>query len=164
MSTSSQNRSTNGRFKKGVSGNQAGRPPGSRNQASLAVEQILQGEAELLTRKAIELAAQGNMSALRLCMERILPVRKERSIELEFRPMQNANDLPVNFRDIPTAVAEGRITPSEGESLPTILGSHARALELVELDRRVQTVESHVPALESQTQTLESQAQALESQ
>jgi hypothetical protein len=64
--------------------------------------------------------------------------------------MQNANDLPVNFQDILTAVAEGRITPSEGESLSNILGSHARALELVEIDRRLQALESQAQALESQ--------------
>jgi hypothetical protein len=63
------NKSTkNTAFKKGVSGNPAGRPPGSRNKSTLALEQILEDEAEQITRKAIELAKDGNIAALRLCM------------------------------------------------------------------------------------------------
>ena len=41
-------------FQKGVSGNPAGRPIGARNKTSLAVEALLDGEAEGLTRRAID--------------------------------------------------------------------------------------------------------------
>jgi hypothetical protein len=64
-------------FKKGQSGNPSGRPPGSRNKSTLAAEALLDGEAETLTRKAIEEAKAGNMIALRLCLERIVPPRKD---------------------------------------------------------------------------------------
>src|SRR4029077_7685570 len=40
----------------GQSGNPSGRPKGSRNRTTLAAEALLDGEAEQLTRKAIELA------------------------------------------------------------------------------------------------------------
>jgi hypothetical protein len=60
-------------FKKGVSGNPAGKPPGSRNRTTLAVQALLDGEAERLTRKCVELALQGDSTALRLCMERLVP-------------------------------------------------------------------------------------------
>src|SRR5262249_39105368 len=62
-------------FQKGQSGNLAGRPPGSRNEATLAAEILLEGEAEALTRQAIELALEGDRTALKLCLERILPRR-----------------------------------------------------------------------------------------
>ena len=67
-----------GRFQKGQSGNPNGRPPGSRNKTTLAVDALLDGEAETLTRKAIELAKTGDVTALRLCLDRIAPVRKDR--------------------------------------------------------------------------------------
>jgi hypothetical protein len=49
-----------GRFRPGVSGNPRGRPTGSRNQATLAAAALLDGEAEAITRKAIELTLAGD--------------------------------------------------------------------------------------------------------
>ena len=68
------------RFRKGQSGNPSGRPRGARNKTTLAVEALLDGEAEVLTRKAIERAKDGDSVALRLCLERILPPRKDRPV------------------------------------------------------------------------------------
>ena len=58
-------------FKPGVSGNPSGRPQGSRNKATLALESLLDGQAEVLTQKAVDMALEGDMQALRLCLERI---------------------------------------------------------------------------------------------
>src|SRR5260370_38889426 len=71
-----------GRFEKGRSGNPAGKPPGARNRATLASEALLDGEAEELTRNAIERAKQGDTVARRLCLDRILPPRKHRAVSL----------------------------------------------------------------------------------
>src|ERR1017187_5698655 len=130
-------RTTKGQFKNGTSGNPAGRPAGSRNQATLACEQLLEGEAEELIRTLVEKAKGGNIQALGMCLDRLLPARKERCISLEPRPIASPQDLPIHFQDITTAVAEGRITPGEGESLSNILTSHARIMETVEHDRRI---------------------------
>ena len=130
-------------FKKGVSGNPSGRPPGSRNKSTLALEQILEGEAEQLTRKAIELAKKGHFPALRLCIERLIPVCKERTVQVELSPIQNAGDLPAAFQDILGAVTQGVITPGEGESLANILNTHTQALELIDHDRRLQALEAY---------------------
>ena len=76
-----QDQGADGRlFQKGRSGNPAGRRPGSRNRATLAAEALLEGEAQALTRKAIELALEGDTTALRLCLERIVPQRKSRVV------------------------------------------------------------------------------------
>ena len=72
-----------GQFKPGQSGNPAGKPKGTRNKATLAVEALLDGEAEELTRKAIELAKTGDIPALRICLDRILPPRKDRPLNLD---------------------------------------------------------------------------------
>lgn len=65
--TGKNGRETDGRFAPGNSG----RPAGARHKTTLAIEALLEGEAEALTRKAIELALAGDMTALRLCLERI---------------------------------------------------------------------------------------------
>lgn len=66
-----------GRFQKGQSGNPAGRPKGSLNRASIMVRELLADEAESITRKLIELAKNGEIAAIRLIVERLLPPVKE---------------------------------------------------------------------------------------
>ena len=65
------------RGRPGQSGNPEGRPKGSRNVTTLALETLLDGQAAALTQKAIDLALSGDMAALRLCLDRILPPRKD---------------------------------------------------------------------------------------
>ena len=69
-------------FEKGTSGNPSGRPRGSRNATTLALEVLLDGQAQALTQKAIDLALTGDIPALRLCLDRILPPRKHRLVSL----------------------------------------------------------------------------------
>jgi hypothetical protein len=134
---------TRGQFKKGSSGNPAGRPAGSRNKSTVACEELLEGQAEKLTQKALEMALEGNIQAMRLCLERIMPAPKERCIALESRPLESVKDLPLQFQDIVRAVTEGRITPSEGESLFNILSGHARIMEIEEFGRRLAALEAN---------------------
>jgi Family of unknown function (DUF5681) len=65
-------------FEPGKSGNPAGKLKGTRNKTTLAVMALLDGEAETITRKAIQLAKEGDLTALRLCLDRIAPPRKDR--------------------------------------------------------------------------------------
>ena len=134
-------RAKDGRWKKGACGNPAGRPSGSRNRATLLAEQLLEGEAEPLIRQAISLAKKGNIHALRLCLERLLPIRKERSIELELPLAQNGLDLAANLQRILAAVGEGRITPGEAQSLTEVLNSQAHLFVTVDEERRLQALE-----------------------
>ena len=66
-------------LEKGRSGNLAGRRPGSRNKAKLAATALLAGESEALTRTAVELVLAGDPTAMRLCIERLLPRCRERT-------------------------------------------------------------------------------------
>ena len=90
-----------------------GRPKASRNKATLAAEALLDGEAEALTRKAIELALAGDVTALRLCWDRIVPARKDRPVTFALPDLQQANDAVTASAAIVEAVAHGDLTPSE---------------------------------------------------
>ena len=129
-------------FQPGQSGNLGGRPRGSLNKTTLAVQALLDGEAEGLTRVAVEKALAGDMVALRLCMDRVLPARRERSIELNLPPLRASQDALKAIGTVLEAVGSGAITPSEGQAVASLLETHRRHYEIVELERRLEALEA----------------------
>src|SRR5262249_24559088 len=114
-------------FVKGRSGNPRGRPVGRRNNKTLAAAALLDGESEGLTRKAVELALAGDPTALRLCIERILPPCRERAVRFELPPIENAADVSVAMNAVTSALARGIITPGEAERIANVVEPFARA-------------------------------------
>src|SRR5438309_422222 len=98
-----------GQFEPGRSGNPNGRPRGSRNAVTVAVENLLEGEAEALTRKAVQMALGGDVVALRLCLERICPPKKGSPVAFPLRPIYTARDAADALADVAAAVATGEI-------------------------------------------------------
>ena len=131
-------------FKKGQSGNPAGRPHGSRNKASLAMDALLDGEAEKLTRKAINLALAGDTVALRLCLERICPPRRDRPIKVKIARIETPQDVLRAIATVVGAVARGAITPSEGQALVSLIEVQRKTIETVEIEQRLAAVERSV--------------------
>ena len=138
--------STGGKFKKGKSGNPFGRPLGSRNKATLLAEQLLEGEGKELLGQVITLAKKGNIQALRLCIERLVPVRKERPIQLDLPPAQNIEEIAASSSSILAAVGEGRITPGEAQAVSQILSTHTRLLKAVDVQQRNKANEPYLRA------------------
>ena len=135
-------RRPDGKFAPGNRANPKGRIPGSRNKATLAAQALLDGEVENLTRKAVELALEGDTTALRLCLERILPARKEAAlIPINLPQVEGAADLPQLTAAILDSVAAGRITPGEGQALAALTSAHAKTLEIAELEQRITALE-----------------------
>jgi hypothetical protein len=129
------------RFQKGRSGNPNGRPKGSRNRTTLACEALLEEEAGSLTRKAIELAKNGDTIALRLCLDRIYPVRKDRLVRFTVPQISSPRDAADVAVAVAKAVAAGEITPDEGYEFTKMVDSYVRAYHTAELDERVAYVE-----------------------
>src|SRR6516225_2641334 len=97
-------------FQKGISGNPQGRPAGARNRTTVAVEALLDGEAEKLTRKAVTLALKGNVACLRLCLDRIVPPRRGRQLGFAIPMLNSPNDAGRAMAAITAAVASGDLT------------------------------------------------------
>jgi hypothetical protein len=129
-------------FKRGQSGNPAGKVPGTRNRTTLAVEALLEGEAEALSRKAIELALAGDTVALRLCLERIAPVRKGRAIALDFGPVKTAQDLADAQGTIVAAMGSGEITTDEATDAAKVVELVGAALERRDIEARIAALEA----------------------
>jgi len=121
------------RFQKGRSGNPNGRPKGSRNSATLAAEALLDGEAEALTRKAIEMALGGDTVALRLCLERIYPPRKDRPVTFALPPITSVRDAADISAAVAVAVSNGEITLGEAAEVAKLLDSYVKAHNAAEL-------------------------------
>ena len=122
-----------GKFQKGVSGNLKGRPKGSRNKATIAAEALLDTDAGQITGKCIELAKAGNVSALRLCMERLLPPRKSRPLNITLPNIETAADVLRSVNAVLLATAKGDLTLEEAEGLLRIIEAARSALEVEEL-------------------------------
>jgi hypothetical protein len=129
------------KFKPGQSGNPAGRPRGSRHKVTLAIEAMLDGEAEALTRKALDLALAGDLVALRLCMDRIAPPRKDRPVAFALPALTQAADAAKASAAIVEAVAIGDLTPSEAGDLSRVIEGFTRTLEATELEQRIERLE-----------------------
>ena len=129
-------------FKPGQSGNPAGKPKGARNRATLAVEALLEGEAEALSRKAIDLALAGDTVALRLCLERIAPVRKGRAITLELGPVKTAQDLADAQATIIAAMGAGEVTTDEASDAAKVVELVGAAFERRDIEARIAALEA----------------------
>ena len=130
-----------GRFAKGTSGNPAGRPRGSHNRATVLMEQLLAGEAEQLIEKTIELGLAGDIHALRLCLERILPPRKDWPIHLSLPPTGDAQQVSAAISKILEAIGDGILTPGEGEILTNIMEIKTKVFATGDIERRLERLE-----------------------
>lgn len=137
-----------GQFVKGASGNPRGKRKGTLHKATRAVQELLDGEAEALARKAVEMALDGDTTALRLCLERLCPPAREKAISAGLALPSNltAENLPAAMEMIVKAVASGALLPGEGQALTGMLNGLGKALELSELEKRVAALEGRKEA------------------
>ena len=123
-----------GRWQKGVSGNPASRPLGSRNRATLLAQASLDATADILTQKAIEKAMTGDAVSLRFCPARILAPRRSSPIELDLPPLDTQKELALAIAAVGRAVAAGDVTPAEAAGLSRFFETAMHAIEAREAE------------------------------
>ena len=133
-------RNTAGQFTEGNSG----KPKGSRNKASIAIESLLEGQAEALTQTAISKSLDGDSMALKLCMDRIAPLPKDNTISFTLPHMKNAHDASKAAGSVLKAVSIDEITPIEGSRVMGLIDSFRRTLELTVIEQRIQALEGNI--------------------
>ena len=140
-----------GHWRKGQSGNPKGRPRGARNKATVVAEMLLDNQAKALTQVCIDRALAGDSVALRLCLERILPPRKDRHVCLSIPTIADAKDVPHVLTVILGSVSGGQLTPDEGVRLAQVVEQLRKAIETTELEQRIATLEQRVPGQQNET-------------
>jgi hypothetical protein len=116
----------------------------------LAVETLLEREAERLTSKVVEKALEGDMVALRLCVERLLPPKRDRPVAFDLPTIQNAADALSASSAILAAVARGTLSSSEATDIMSLVSTHVRILEATEIEARLIAVEKAYTAMAEQ--------------
>lgn len=118
-----------------------GRPRGARNKTTQAIEHLQEGDAELLTRKAIGLVLAGDTVALKLCMDRLVPPRKDRPVRFEIPASNTLADVVQVADAVLGAVADGEVTPAEAASAMAVLEGYRRLRESADLEARLAALE-----------------------
>jgi hypothetical protein len=132
------------RFQQGQSGNPAGRPRGALNRATVLAQELLSARVERIAGKLIELAEGGDMRAIRVCMERLMPVIKHQPIAVEMPPIEKAADSVEAVASIAAAVAAGELTATEAAELAKVVDVYVRALATNGFDERLTKLEKGI--------------------
>lgn len=107
------------KFKPGQSGNPKGKIKGTINKRT-ELAKLLDPHAENLIQRVIELALEGDITALRICMDRLIPKARRESIGIEF-----TDDAKKMKEDVLRAVLDGRLEVDEAEKLLTLFKSQS---------------------------------------
>jgi Family of unknown function (DUF5681) len=134
------------RFQKGETGNPAGRPRGALNRATVLAQELLAARVENIANKLIELAEGGDMRAIRVCMERLVPATRHQPIAVELPPVERPADSVEAAAAIAAAVAAGELTATEAAKLAKVVEVYVRALDSKGFDERLGKLEHEIKA------------------
>jgi hypothetical protein len=87
------------------------------------------------------MAKLGDTTALRLCLERILPPRKDRPISVTIPTLLTAADAMKASVALIAAVADGELTAAEASAIGALIQAHVKLLEVADLERRITALE-----------------------
>ena len=134
------------RFQQGQSGNPSGRPRGALNRATILAQELLSARVESIAGKLIELAEGGDMRAIRVCMDRLVPAIKDQPITVELPPIENAADSVEAVASIAAAVAAGELTATEAAELAKVVDAYVGALASRGFEERLSKLEKGISA------------------
>jgi hypothetical protein len=129
-----------GQFRKGQSGNPAGKPKGARDKRT-ALRELLQPHAADLVKKAVELALAGDTTALRICIDRCIPAIKAKDQPISLQGLSGS--LAEQGNAVMAAMAAGEITPDEATAVMQVLTAQMRIVEVDDLVKRIEALEGN---------------------
>lgn len=107
----------------------------------MALDAIGAEGAEEVMRAVVAAARGGDMRAADILLRRLWPERKGRPVLLDLPTITTPADIAGALGAVTGAVAAGELSPEEGAAVASILETQRRAVETVELERRLAAVE-----------------------
>ena len=129
-------------FVKGQSGNPKGKPKGVRHTATQVTYALVEGNLQEVLETVVERAINGDMTACRMILDKVLPNTKDRPVNIDLPPINDLNGVGFAQAEILQAVATGDITPNEGERIASIVEARRRSLETIDLEARISQLET----------------------
>ena len=131
-----------GQFIAGQSGNAAGRVTGTRNRATMIMEQLFDGASSDVSKEALAQAMNGDGATLRLIIRSLIGARRHRASSFTLPPLSNAADVAPAIAAIAAAAAEGAISTAEACEMSQVVERYIRALAAEEIENRLRRLES----------------------
>jgi uncharacterized protein DUF5681 len=131
-----------GQFAPGCSGNPAGMKLGTRHRTARLVQRMMSGDAEAVVKAVMAAAKDGDMTAARLVLDRIAPPCRGRPVRLDLPPIVGAADLVKALAAVADAMARGILSAEEAQGAAAVLEHHRKAVETLDLERRITALES----------------------
>ena len=142
-------------FKPGQSGNPRGRPPGARSRATVLAEAMLEGQLEQVVSRVVEKAIEGDMTAARIVLDRLMPSGRTRKIRFTLPPLKNSRDVAAASAALVGSVVEGELAADEAIPMQQLLRGHVDILQTPTglLDQTVESrgfevIDASIPAAE----------------
>jgi len=104
-------------------------------------EQLVEGQAEQLVQKVLELAQAGNVAALRMVLDRVWPPRKGQPVNVVMPPINTSEDVLAAIASIWTAIRQGGLTPEEAGALCIVIDRSIHAIETHDMAKRIAALE-----------------------
>ena len=129
------------KWQKGQSGNPSGKPKGCKHKATLAALKLLEGDLKAITKKCVEAAKAGDLAAIKLILDKFIPATRELPVNLKLPKVDGVADIPKALSAILKAVADGKLTTEQGQSLAAMLEAYRKGIETTELEARISALE-----------------------
>jgi len=138
-------------FERGVSGNRAGRPSGSRNRATVIADAIDEKDGAEIVRAIVAKAKNGDTLAARLVLDRLWPAPKGRAVKFTMPPLDDpTTSVLVAHTALMSAVSAGDLTIDEALALSQLLSLQLRMIETVQTERRLSAIEQQLGPTDGQ--------------
>lgn len=135
-----------GQFKPGVSGNPKGKPKGAKDKRT-ALREMFEPHKEELFKTLIHWANIGDMSAMRIVMDRIMPPVRELPMKVTIPKITGPDDCTVAQAAVLNAVAAGEMLPGEGQVLSGLIDAQRKAYETSALAKELQDIRAELDKL-----------------
>ena len=128
-----------------------GRPAGSRNKATLVLEALIEGQGEEIINTIIASAKDGDMTAAKALLDRLVPTRKSSPPAISLSPAASTTHLEGALFEVFNHLADQNLAPEEAAQITSVIASHIKLHETLKLEDRILQLEQKIGIAKTDT-------------